>query len=605
MGRPPRRRQNDTNPARGIIARFGGVRALARLLDLPSTTVQGWFERGVIPARRQTDLLTAAGRAEIALAPEDFFTRSTTPIHEPRVERAQPQHIGSEVLTVAEMGEADRRTIAAGTPGITLMEAAGAAVADEVMRRFPDRPVIVLCGPGNNGGDGFVAARLLKEAGYRVRLALLGDFGALKGDAAIAAAAYKGTAEALSVDILTGAGADGAVVIDALFGAGLTRPLEGVALATIRALNRRRLPVIAVDLPSGIHGDSGAVLGGDEGAAPTAISTITFFRKKIGHLLVPGRETSGDITVAEIGIPASVLGVIAPMAAENGPALWGKTFPWPILSAHKYSRGHAVILGGAQMTGAARLAAQSCMRAGAGLATIACPPEALALYAAALPGVLTTALTHPADVFSLLDDARKNVVLLGPGNGVTDATRSHVLFALEANRRCVLDADALTVFSHRPQDLIDGLQATAKALGGPAAVLTPHEGEFARLFRRVTLTQPNGAPATDKLSRARAAAAATNAVVLLKGADTVIAHPDGRVRINANAPPTLATAGAGDVLAGLITGLLAQGMDPFDAASAGTWIHGAAAEAFGPGLIAEDLPNLVPSILREIKNLTI
>jgi ADP-dependent NAD(P)H-hydrate dehydratase / NAD(P)H-hydrate epimerase len=604
MGRPPRRRQNDTNPTRAIIARFGGVRALARLLDLPSTTVQGWFERGVIPARRQTDLLTAAARAEIGLTPQDFFTRSTTP-DQARVERGLQPHVGSEVLTVAEMAEADRRTIAAGTLGIALMEAAGAAVADEVMRQFPDRPVIVLCGPGNNGGDGFVAARLLKEAGYRVRLALLGDFGALKGDAAIAAVAYKGTVEALAVDVLTGAGADGAVVIDALFGAGLTRPLEGVALATIRALNRRRLPVIAVDLPSGIHGDSGTVLGGDEGAAPSAVSTITFFRKKIGHLLVPGREISGDITVAEIGIPASVLAVIAPMAAENGPALWGKAFPWPTLSAHKYSRGHAVILGGAQMTGAARLAAQACMRVGAGLATIVCQPEVLGLYAAALPGVLTTAITHPADFLSLLDDLRKNVVLLGPGNGVTDATRSHVLFALEANRRCVLDADALTVFSDHPQDLIDALQATAKVLGSPAAVLTPHEGEFARLFKRVTLTRPDGSPAIDKLSRARAAAAATNAVVLLKGADTVIAHPDGRVRINANAPPTLATAGAGDVLAGLITGLLAQGMEPFDAASAGVWIHGAAATAFGPGLIADDLPGLVPSILREFKEVSI
>jgi NAD(P)H-hydrate epimerase len=218
---------------------------------------------------------------------------------------------------------------------------------------------------------------------------------------------------------------------------------------------------------------------------------------------------------------------------------------------------------------------------------------------------LTAAVGHPADLAALLDDTRKNVVLLGPGNGVTDATRGHVLFALEANRRCVLDADALTVFSDRPQDLIGALKATAKALGGPAAVLTPHEGEFARLFKRVALAQADGAPPTDKLSRVRAAAAATGAVVLLKGPDTVIAHPDGRVRINANAPPTLATAGAGDVLAGLIAGLLAQGMEPFDAASAGAWIHGAAAAAFGPGLIAEDLPGLVPSVLREIKNITI
>jgi len=599
MGRPPRRRPNDTNPARAVIGRFGGVRALARLLDLPSTTVQGWYERGVIPARRQPDLLAAAGRAEIALGPDDFFKASG----ETRPRAAKPAH-GVEVLTVAEMAEADRRTIAAGTPGIALMEAAGAAVADEVLRRFPDQPVIVLCGPGNNGGDGFVAARMLREAGCRVRVALLGDYAALKGDAAIAAAAYTGSAETLSPDVLTGAGADRAVVVDALFGAGLARPLDGAALAVVRTLNRRRLPVVAVDLPSGLHGDSGTVLGGDQGAAPSAVSTVTFFRKKPAHLLVTGREKCGDISVADIGIPASVLDVIAPMAAENDPSLWGAAFPWPTLSAHKYTRGHAVIVGGARMTGAARLAARGCQRVGAGLVTIASPPEALPIYAAAMAGVLTHAIAHPVDLIAFLEDTRKNAVLLGPGAGSNEATRAHVLYALEAGRRCVLDADALTAFADRPQDLIAALRSAAASLGGPAAVLTPHEGEFARLFARAGLASSGGSAPSDKLARARVAAEATGAVVLLKGADTVIAQPDGRVRINANAPPTLATAGAGDVLAGIITGLLAQGMEPFAAASAGAWLHGAAAQAFGPGLIAEDLPDLLPKSLRELKAIT-
>jgi len=601
MSRPPRRRPNDTNPARAIIARFGGVRALSRLLDLPSTTVQGWHERGVIPARRQADLLTAAARAEIALGPDDFFKVADAMRPRPTEARAT---LGPEVLTVAEMVEADRRTIAGGTPGMALMEAAGAAVAGEVLRRFPDRPAIVLCGPGNNGGDGFITARLLREAGCPVRVALLGDFGALKGDAAVAAAAYAGTAEALTPDVLTGASGNRAVVIDALFGAGLTRPLEGVALAVVRTLNRRHLPVVAVDLPSGLHGDSGAVLGGDKGAVARAVATITFFRKKPAHLLVPGREICGEIHVSDIGIPDSMLSVIAPMAAENDASSWRDAFPWPTLSAHKYSRGHAVIVGGTAMTGAARLAARACMRAGAGLATIASSPEALTIYAATMPGVLTSAIPHPMDLAALLEDERKNVVLLGPGAGVGAATRSHVLFALEANRRCVLDADALTVFADRPQDLIAALQSSAAALGGPAAVLTPHEGEFARLFARVGLVGPDNLPPVDKLARARAAAAVTGAVILLKGADTVVAHPDGRVRINANAPPTLATAGAGDVLAGIITGLLAQGMEPFAAASAAAWLHGVAAQSFGPGLVAEDLPDRLPHALRELQSIT-
>lgn len=600
MGRPPRRRPNDTNPARAIIARFGGVRALARLLNLPSTTVQGWYERGVFPARRQGELLAVAAETKIALAPEDFFKRTSSEAAALQRPVDRPT-LGPEVLTVAEMTEADRLTIAAGTPGIQLMEAAGAAVAHEIIRRFPDRPVIVLCGPGNNGGDGFVAARLLKDAGTRVRLALLGEFGALKGDAAIAAAAYKGAVEPLNPSILNGASAEGAVVVDALFGAGLTRPLEGAALTTVKILNRHRLPVIAVDLPSGVQGDSGIVLGGEQGAAPRAVSTVTFFRKKLAHLLVPGREYCGDVAVADIGIKASVLGAIGPKAMENGPQLWADMFPRPTLTGHKYSRGHALIVGGVRMTGAARLAAHACMRVGAGLTTIASAPEALPIYAMALTSILTAPISHPADFAMLLDDARRNAVLIGPGNGATEATRAHVLFALEANRRCVLDADALTVFADRPQDLIEAIHRASQSLGGPAAVLTPHEGEFARLFKRVNLAGPDSAAPADKLARARAAASATGAVVLLKGPDTVIAHPDGRARINTNAPPTLATAGAGDVLAGLITGLLAQGMEPFDAASAAAWIHGAAAQSFGPGLIADDLPDLVPIALRELK----
>ncbi|MGE5540121.1 MAG: NAD(P)H-hydrate dehydratase [Gemmatimonas sp.] len=589
MGRPPRIRSRDDNPARAVITRLGGIRALARLLGVPATTVQGWHERGTIPARRQQDVLRAAERSSVPLLPEDFFA---APVETP----AAPVR-GLEVLSVADMAAADRQTIEAGTPGIALMEAAGRAVADDVRGRYPGRPVVVLCGPGNNGGDGFVAARHLSEAGHRVRVALLGDRATLKGDAAIAAAMYDADAVPLSESVLDWA--EGAVVVDALFGAGLTRPLEGVALAVVGELNRRRLPVIAVDLPSGVHGDTGRVLGTGEGA-PSAVATVTFFRKKAAHLLVPARELCGDVRVADIGIPESMLDTIRPRTAENAPELWAGAFPWPRLSGHKYSRGHAVVVGGAAMTGAGRLAARACQRVGAGLVTVASPPEALPIYAAAMAGVLTMPIAHPADFAALLDDPRKNAVLLGPGNGATPATRAHVLLALEAGRVCVLDADALTVFADRPQDLVEALKAAADRRGGPAAVLTPHDGEFARLFRRAATIDLTAG----KLERARTAASVTGAVMLLKGADTVIAHPDGRARINGNAPPTLATAGAGDVLAGIIVGLIAQGMDPFDAACAGAWIHGAAADSFGPGLIAEDVPDLVPGVLRALKQVT-
>jgi NAD(P)H-hydrate epimerase len=313
------------------------------------------------------------------------------------------------------------------------------------------------------------------------------------------------------------------------------------------------------------------------GCAPDALATVTFFRKKPGHLLLPGRQKCGEVVVADIGIPAAVLAEITPAAAENGPALWRHVFPWPRVDGHKYARGHVVVVGGAVMTGAARLAARAARRVGAGLATIAAPAEALAVYRAGDAGTIVTALD---DYPSLLADARKNAVVLGPGGGTGSAMRERVLATLRAGKATVLDADALTSFAEAPDLLFQALNANA--------VLTPHDGEFSRLF---------GTVPGSRLVRARHAAAHSGAVVLLKGADTVIAHPDGRAVINANAPPGLATAGSGDVLAGLIGGLLAAGMAGFDAAACAAWLHGAAAAAFGPGLIAEDLAEELPKVL--------
>ncbi len=478
------------------------------------------------------------------------------------------------LLSPAQMGEADRLTIAGGVSGFELMENAGRKVFDAVSQRWPPQPVAVLCGPGNNGGDGFVAARVLAERGWPVRLALFGSVGALRGDAAQAAARWPGVVEALAPGALDGAG----VVVDGIFGAGLARPVDGMARAVIEAIGERRLPVVAIDVPSGIDGASGEV----RGTAPRAAITVTFFRKKPGHLLLPGRSYCGETAVEQIGIPDSVLDRIAPDTVENAPDWWFSAFPRPSLETHKYARGHALVAGGAVMTGAARLAARAAARLGAGLVTIAAPEAAFPIYAAALTGVIV----HPVADFEafqrFLADQRRNAALIGPGAGIGGETRARTLTILRAGKRAVLDADALTSFSEDPDTLFSAIRSPC--------VITPHAGEFARLFDT----------AGDKPERARRAARQSGAVVLLKGADTVIAAPDGRVAINANAPPQLATAGSGDVLAGIVLGLLAQGMEPFAAAAAAAWIHGAAACRFGHGLVAEDLIDAVVPVLRDL-----
>lgn len=485
-----------------------------------------------------------------------------------------PFPAASALLTAAEMGRADRRTIAAGTPGIALMERAGAAVAAAVTDRWRKRPVLVLCGPGNNGGDGFVAARLLAAQGWPARLALLGDRARLRGDAALAADRWTGPVVPPSDDLM----ADRPLVIDALFGAGLSKPVAGPAATLLDAVAKTGGPVVAVDVPSGLDGDSGAVLGF---AAPADI-TVTFFRRKPGHLLLPGRALCGSVRVADIGIPDSLLAEIAPQTAVNEPAVWQADWPALPVDAHKYRRGHGLVLGGARLTGAARLAAQAARRVGAGLISIAAPDEMFAVYAAAAPGLMVVPL---AAWDSELADPRRTAALIGPGAGVGKATRRAALAALEAGKRVVLDADALTAFA--------GRRASLAALLTDRCVLTPHDGEFERLFGDL----PTGGAGRDRLSRARAAARASGAVVVLKGPDSVVAAPDGRATICDSAPPTLATAGSGDVLAGLVLGLLVQGMPAFAAASAAVWLQAAAAARFGPGLIAEDLIDMLPEIL--------
>jgi len=465
----------------------------------------------------------------------------------------------AELLTPAQMGQADHAAAAHGHPGPALMEAAGRAVARAIGRHVGRCRVLVLAGPGNNGGDGYVAARSLWQDGWPVRLAALAPPRA-GSDAAGAATLWHGPTVPFSVTEATRAD----LVVDAVFGAGLTRPVTGAVAETLKAAQR----IVAVDVPSGLDGATGLA----RGYAPSAELTVTFFRLKPGHLLLPGRDLCGRIDLADIGLPDSVLPGIQPDTFANLPALW--QLPTLASDAHKYTRGHVTVVGGASMTGAARLAAEAARRAGAGMVTIAARGSA-SVYRGGEPGLLVS----EADLPTLLDDKRRIVWVCGPGLGSAEA---RIVFPalIAAGRTVVADADVFSAFADDP----DGLKG--------AAVLTPHAGEFARVF---------GNAAADRLSAARAAAARTGAVVLLKGADTIIAAPDGRAAINLSAPPWLATAGAGDVLAGTIGSLLAQEMPPWDAAAAGAYLHGQAALLAGPGLVVEDL---LPTLVRARAGMT-
>ena len=486
----------------------------------------------------------------------------------------------TELLTNQQMSAADQAAVASGVPSLELMENAGRAVADVAERLVaPKARIIIACGPGNNGGDGFVAARHLQARGFRVDVGLLGSVEQLRGDAGEMANAWQGqTADCDHLDLGT---AD--LLIDALFGAGLTRPLDGSAATLVAGLNAAPAPILSVDVPSGLDGSTGQA----QGPVISARATISFFRPKPGHLLLPGRALCGDLHIADIGIPDLVLEQLDITTFRNAPPVWQSHWQPPRIHGHKYTRGHAVVLSGpVHATGAARLAAIGAQRAGAGLVTIASPEDAVSVNAAHLTSIMIAPLDGHRELTDVLADPRYNSVVIGPGAGLTDKTLARVMGALNTSAAVVLDADALTLSARDRESVFRAIHERSSP-----AVLTPHEGEFRRLFPNTT---------GDKLQRARHAASESGAVVVLKGADTVIAAPDGSAAINDNAPPWLATAGAGDVLAGFIAGILAQSVPAWPAACMAVWLHGACAAAHGPGMIAEDLTEASPGVLRAL-----
>lgn len=485
-----------------------------------------------------------------------------------------------ELLTPAEMARADNITIKSGIDGFELMLAAGQAVAHTARNMFPENgPIAILCGPGNNGGDGYVAAQLLRETGRKVTCYTHG-VPRSGTDAMRASVFYKGEVKTIA-DFKP---SDFVGVIDALFGAGLKRPITGQPATIIEELNSSNIPVIAVDLPSGISGETGQVMG----CAVKARATVTFFRKKPGHILQPGRGFCGVLHLADIGIDDAVLYEIQPQAFENASELWVRDLPSVSTQSHKYSRGHAAIFSGPlYSTGAARLAAIAAGRSGAGAVTLLSPPDALAVNASHLTSIMLRETRSLQDAMRFITERKVSAVALGPGYGNAVLGRDHALGVLSMNiNGLVLDADGITAFEKHPTKLFESPRGKDMAL-----VLTPHEGEFARLFPDIHARQD-----LSKLTKAREAAKRANAILVFKGPDTVIAAPDGRAAINSNATPLLATAGSGDVLTGIICGLLAQNMPAFKASCAAVWMHADAARRFGRGLIAEDLPALLPQV---------
>ena len=495
-------------------------------------------------------------------------------------------HFPVELLTPEEMGNADHLAATLNREdSFKLMERAGQAIADIVLNDYRQcRTIAVLCGPGNNGGDGYMAAHILKSHGFEPTIFALGTPRA--GSDAEKAAALWG-AKHLAFDNFSSP-QDFDVVIDALYGAGLDRPLEQSLQEKLKRLNESGIPVIAVDLPSGVFGQNGAI----KGEAVKASTTVTFFRLKPGHVCYPGRLQCGEIRLADIGIPEKVLETIKPTRFINFPSLWLKNWPELDYDTHKYRRGHAVVFSGHQSsTGAARLAAHAAARSGAGLVTIVSPEDALLVHEMHLTSIMLKEMGSDAEILDFLENRKVRSVILGPAFGSLERALSIIKVVLLKSKifTLVLDADALTAMAGKGEEIFALIKQSPVNV-----ILTPHEGEFQRVFPSVAHMED-----LSRIEKAAKAATVSGSVVVYKGADTIIASPDGRLAVNVNGTPFLATAGAGDVLSGIIGGLSAQKMLPFEAACAGAFLHARCAEHFGHGMIAEDIVSAIPLVLSE------
>jgi ADP-dependent NAD(P)H-hydrate dehydratase / NAD(P)H-hydrate epimerase len=482
------------------------------------------------------------------------------------------------LLTGAEMRAAEGAAFARGLPSFEAMRRAGVAVADAIVARWPvagSGEVHVLCGPGNNGGDGFVVAETLRAAGYRVVVHAVRGKSDYAGDAARAAALWQGDVRMPDPTAIAALDSS-AIVVDALFGIGLDRALEGDVAALIAAVNKANTTVIAVDIASGVHADDGRIMG----AAINADLTVTFGWRKLGHVLQPGAAQCGEVLVADVGFGVADLSAAKSSCWLNAPALWASAYPLPKPTDHKYQRGHALIVGGGVMTGAGRLAARAARRVGVGLLTMAVPPEVWPIYAGDQPGAIVRPVGDLATFAAIAGDERISAILVGSGLDPDAYTGDIVCTCIAIGRPTVIDGGGLTVLAG----------SDALAAGHADMVLTPHEGEFGRLF-------PDLVARPGKVDRALEAARRTGCVIALKGSDTVIADPDGRSIVSGGAPATLATAGSGDVLAGIVTGLAGLHVPTFLAAAMAVWLHARAAEGLGFGLIAEDLPDRLPAAL--------
>ena len=460
-------------------------------------------------------------------------------------------------------------------PSFDLMNNAGKLSAKYINKNLPKKNILVLCGTGGNGGDGFITGNELKKYKWNVTISIIGDIEKITGDSLKAYKKLKiknTNFNDINLDNID-------YVIDAIFGIGLNRNLDNEYIKTIEKINNKKLPVIALDIPSGVNSDNGTI----SNATFNCFLTLTYSAYKLGHYLLPSAEKCGKIVLLDIGIPKPLIKNTKPVINLNSPSIWKDKIVWPKVNDHKYSRGCIVIIGGPkEMTGAARLAAKAAQRAGSGIVILACDKNSSDIYYRTLTSQIVKSYRNIPELKNIIKDKRINSVVIGPGLGINN--KNVVKNVLKHSNNIIIDADAITCFQNDIKSFKDLIR-------NKTVILTPHEGEFKKLFPNIK---------GNLVDKAIYAAKKLNSIIVLKSANTIIASQNNHVILNKYGSRWLATAGSGDVLAGIIGALLSNGMDAFHAAAFGVWIHSSAGIYFGPGLIAEDISDLIPKIYKKI-----